>query len=363
MKKNIAQATYIWIDGHKPSQKLRSKSRFLPVKKAPLKLADIPEWGYDGSSTYQAKGHFSDLVLKPVRTYPDPILGGDNLLVLCEVYSPDDTPHESNHRAELRTVMDNGGNEHDIWLGFEQEYTLMQDNYPFGWPKGGFPCPQGPYYCGVGAEDVFGRPLTEEHAQACLDANIMIFGTNAEVMPGQWEFQIGYRDIEGESADPLRVSDDLWVARWLLYRLGEDHGIDATLHPKPVKGDWNGAGKHTNFSSKETRDPKTGLEAINKAIEHLAANHEEHVKYYGAGLEERLTGEHETASISSFTSGESDRSASVRIPLGVARKGYGYLEDRRPGANACPYVVSRLLIKTIFQIPDSDEGGDSVIVY
>lgn len=277
----------------------------------------------------------------------DPILHTGNYLVLCEVLNPGGSPHPSNKRACLRELMDKVGAQYDPWIGFEQEYTLFRGSTPLGWPDRGYPAPQGPFYCGIGADEAFGRPLVEEHTQACIDAGLMIFGTNAEVMPGQWEFQIGYRDIDSETADPLTVSDHLWLARWLLYRIGEKYGISATLDPKPVKGDWNGAGKHTNFSTKETRDPKNGMDAIKKAIAALEKQHKNHIPLYGHGLEERLTGKHETADIGTFSAGISDRGASIRIPRTVADKGYGYFEDRRPGANANPYEVSVALVETV----------------
>jgi len=346
----LSQATYIWIDGSVPTNKLRSKTRIIHHPEDEMTLEHFPDWGYDGSSTNQAPGDNSDLVLKPVQFVDDPILGPGNYLVMCEVFLESGQPHETNKRAKLRKVMEQAA-KHDPWIGFEQEYTLFSNGRPLGWPDKGYPAPQGPFYCGVGADETFGRELVEVHTQACIDAGLMIFGTNAEVMPGQWEFQIGPRGGEDfENADPLTVSDHLWIARWLLYRLGEEYDITATLAPKPMKGEWNGAGKHTNFSTKEMRDARTGRETIDKAIESLAKNHDKHIVVYGAGLEERLTGLHETAHISHFSSGVGDRGASIRIPRSVATQGYGYLEDRRPGANANPYEVATVLLETILDI-------------
>ncbi|MCE3238758.1 MAG: glnA [Gammaproteobacteria bacterium] len=349
MKKKLffSQVTYIWIDGTSPTQTLRSKVKIVPLTQGTYDPKDYPQWNFDGSSTYQATGHDSDLILQPVCIVDDPILGANNFLALCEVLNPDQTPHVSNKRTRLVQVMAEKGYAYQPWIGFEQEYTLFRGQQPLGWPDRGYPAPQGPFYCGVGADEVFGRHLIEEHTQACLDAGLMLYGTNAEVMPGQWEFQIGYRGVDTESADPVTVCDHLWLARWLLYRLGEDHDITAKLHPKPVKGDWNGAGKHTNFSTQEMRDPKTGMAAIHKAIEALEKRHNEHIAVYGHDLELRLTGKHETANIAEFISGVGHRGASIRIPRPVANKGYGYLEDRRPGANANPYEVATMLVETI----------------
>lgn len=345
---HLSQITYIWIDGSSPTQTLRSKTKIVPLATSERPNApDLPRWSFDGSSTYQAVGHDSDLLLQPVCVVDDPILGDGNYLALCEVLNPDGTPHPSNKRAKLVEIMEQVGKSHDPWIGFEQEYTLFSGQQPLGWPERGYPAPQGPFYCGVGADEVFGRDLVEEHAQACLNAGLMLYGINAEVMPGQWEFQIGHRDVESESADPITVSDQLWLARWILYRLGEEYGITAKLHPKPVKGDWNGAGKHTNFSTNAMRDPKTGMVAIERAIKALEARHKDHIAVYGHDLEQRLTGAHETAHISEFIAGIGNRGASIRIPRPVAIKGYGYLEDRRPGANANPYEVAAILLETI----------------
>jgi len=330
------RAEYVWIDGQKPTAKLRSKTKFVdgPVKK----VDELPDWGFDGSSTSQAEGHFSDCQLKPVKIVSDPLHDEHDVIVLCEVLNADGTVHVSNTRARLRGVAQKFA-EHDTWFGIEQEYTFFDGNKPLGWPERGFPAPQGGYYCGVGSDEVFGRKVVEAHAAACIRAGIAIVGTNAEVMPAQWEFQIG-------TLGPVEMGDQLWLARWLLYRIGEDYGVSATLHPKPIKGDWNGAGAHTNVSTKETR-AEGGLKAIEAACEKLRKRHEEHIKVYGAFNEERLTGKHETCSIHQFRYGVSDRGASIRIPMATANSGKGYFEDRRPAANMDPYEVCAMLVETI----------------
>lgn len=352
MTHNISQAEYIWLDGSVPTRQLRSKTRVGNFG-LDAKLEDFPEWSFDGSSTNQASGEDSDCFLKPVNFVLDPIRGDRNYLVLCEVNNPDGTPHESNSRAQLRTILDAGAKEHNPWIGFEQEYTLFQHRHPLGWPEDGFPGPQGPYYCGVGAREVFGRELVETHTQACIDAGIMIYGVNVEVMPGQWEFQIGYRGIDDEDSGVLQISDHTWIARWLLRRLGEEFGIHASFENKPIRGDWNGAGMHTNFSTNDTRNPAKGINAVNEAVEKLSKKHAEHIVLYGHGLADRLTGDHETCDINTFKAGVADRSCSIRIPQTINIKGCGYFEDRRPGANADPYLVAARLCTTICDVDES----------
>jgi glutamine synthetase len=325
------KAEYIWIDGTEPTPLLRSKTKILPDG------ADLPIWGFDGSSTNQAEGHKSDCVLQPVFSCPDPIRGGDHKLVMCEVYNVDGNPHPSNTRALLRPVAERFAGQEPIF-GIEQEYTFFKGTRPLGFPdSGGYPGPQGPYYCGVGQDEIYGRPLVEEHLDACLRAGLSLSGINAEVMPGQWEFQVG-------PLSPLEVSDQLWIARWLLNRIGEDHDISVTLDPKPVRGDWNGAGAHTNFSTNKMRED---YDAVIAACEALGKNWEEHVHNYGFGIEHRLTGLHETAPWNEFSYGVSDRGASVRIPWQVEKDGKGYIEERRPNANCDPYVVTRLITNTV----------------
>ena len=349
--KKLNYAEYVWLDGASPTQELRSKTRMLSHQEN-RRLDSFPEWSFDGSSTGQATGGDSDCILRPAFFTRDPSREGEHYMVLCEVFNVDGSPHVSNQRSKLRHLMEQVGGT-DPYIGFEQEYTFLTgdgvgpEKWPMGWPQGGYPAPQGAFYCGVGAGKVYGRHIVEEHSGACELANINIFGINAEVMPGQWEFQIGYRGNQEESSDPLTMSDHLWLARYLLLRIAEKYEVTVSLSNKPIKGDWNGAGMHTNFSTQATRDKATGLEAIQRAVKNLEACHLSHVKKYGQGLEERLTGLHETCSIDQFRAGVSDRGASVRIPISTHQQGCGYLEDRRPGANADPYVVSAQLVEAI----------------
>ncbi|HHO53701.1 MAG TPA: glutamine synthetase [Deltaproteobacteria bacterium] len=329
----MIKAEYVWFDGDQPTQTLRSKTRTLPEG-----TTEPPRWSFDGSSTNQAEGHRSDCLLEPVFTCPDPLRGDPHKLVLCEVLDIDGAPHRTNTRAPLREAADRHRDQ-DTWVGIEQEYTMFKGSRPLGWPAGGYPAPQGPFYCGVGADEVFGREIAEEHLDACLAAGLKIYGINAEVMPGQWEFQVG-------TGGPVEISDHLVLARYLLYRVGEGHNTSMTLHPKPVRGDWNGSGAHTNFSTAAMRAPG-GLAVIHEAIKRLEANHAHHIAHYGDGIEQRLTGKHETCSYKEFRFGDSDRGASIRIPPSTVSEGRGYFEDRRPCANVDPYVVTRLLLETI----------------
>jgi glutamine synthetase len=326
---------YLWLDGCTPTQ-IRSKTKV--VKEFGTK-EEAPVWGFDGSSTQQAEGSDSDCVLKPVRVYPNP-LDTNSSIVLCEVWNVDDTPHETNTRRKLEETLVDLCYDIDEWVGYEQEYTLydLDTSKPLGWPDIGEPPPQGDYYCGRN----IGENIMKKHMNACIQAGVSICGTNAEVMLGQWEYQIG-------AGGSIHMSDDLWVARWLMERICEHYDLSVSLHPKPIAGDWNGAGCHTNFSTGIMREEMGGMAEILNACLKLKDTHREHIKVYGQDNEQRLTGEYETCSIDEFRYGVSDRGASIRIPWQVEKDGCGYLEDRRPSSNCDPYVVSQKLIQTICQ--------------
>ena len=330
---------YIWLDGYTPVPNLRSKTQLKDFDSFPT-LEQLPNWGFDGSSTQQAEGRSSDCVLKPVAVYPD---GSRNngVLVMCEVMMPDGvTPHPSNTRA---TVLDDP----DTWFGFEQEYFLWEDGAPLGFPKGGFPGPQGEYYCGVGYKNVgdVARQIVEEHLELCLEAGINHEGINAEVAKGQWEFQIFGKGSK-------TAADQIWVARYILMRLCESYGVDVNWHCKPLGAlDWNGSGMHCNFSTKYMRETG-GKEYFEALMAQFAKNLDEHIAVYGPDNHMRLTGLHETQSIDKFTYGIADRGSSVRVPHSFINNGYkGYLEDRRPNSQGDPYQIASRVLKTISEVP------------
>lgn len=329
---------YIWLDGYQPTQSLRSKTRI--VKDFSGKVEDAPQWSFDGSSTEQAPGGSSDCLLKPVFIVPDPGRSGDSYLVMCEVLDHEGKPHRTNGRA---TIHDD---DQDFWFGFEQEYTIWDPTIdkPIGFPVEGFPRPQGPYYCSVGHGKAVGREIVEEHLEMCLQAGLNVEGINAEVMMGQWEFQIFAKGAK-------QAGDEIWVARYLLERIAEKYEMSINWHCKPVKGDWNGSGMHANFSNEllRTCGSKEVYEAVCQAFEPRI---KDHIDVYGADNDQRLTGLHETQSIDKFSYGVSDRGASIRIPIATVENGWkGWLEDRRPASNADPYMVASAIIQTVKNAP------------
>ncbi len=323
---------YIWLDGYKPTQSLRSKTMIR--KDFGGTLEECPMWSFDGSSTLQAEGNASDCLLKPVMIIPDPARK-NGYLVMTEVLNADGTPHESNGRATIEDDDD------DFWFGFEQEYFLWnpETNLPPGFPAGGYPPPQGPYYCSVGARNAYARELIDTHLDLCLEAGLNVEGINAEVAAGQWEFQIFAKSA-------ARAGDEIWLARYLLERTAEEYDLAVDWHPKPLGDtDWNGSGMHANFSNGPMRD--SGDESVfTKICEEFGKHIPECISVYGAHNEQRLTGRHETQSIDQYSYGVSDRGASIRIPIGTVEDGWkGRLEDRRPASNADPYKVAAVIVK------------------
>ena len=327
---------YIWLDGYKTAN-LRSKVKVMRVADDfEVVPENLPGWNFDGSSTRQAPGNNSECLLNPVRVYT---WKENHYFVLCEVQNTDGSPHASNHRVSLRNLED-VIQKHKFWWGFEQEYFITKDFLPLGFPKGGYPSPQGLYYCGVGGNQVRGRGLVEEHLAKCLEMGIYLTGTNAEVAVGQWEFQCF-------AEDTLKACDDLWISRYVLYRLAETQKLDINIDPKPVRGDWNGSGCHTNFSTDKMR-LEGGKEYFVKVLNSFGKRHQKHIVAYGEDNASRLTGLHETQHIDTFSWGVANRGASIRVPISVEKDGWvGYLEDRRPASNCDPYKVATLIVEAV----------------
>lgn len=314
----------------------------------------VPEWNFDGSSTNQATTEHSEVILKPVAVFPDPFrtetFHRDTTcyLVLCDCYDANMTPVSSNTRMRAKAVFsDIGVQQHEPWYGLEQEYTVMSldRKTPIAWTEGAkhdcIPQQQGQHYCGTVTVTDTCRRIAEEHLSKCLVAGLNMSGLNAEVLPGQWEFQVG-------PCLGLSAGDHMWMARYILLRVAEKYSAAISFNPKPVMGDWNGSGCHVNYSTKATRQ-EGGYEAIKRIISSLETDHVRIMKSpacdYGENNQARLTGKHETSSLSVFTSGVGSRAASVRIPYATEQQGCGYFEDRRPAANADPYIVTSYLFE------------------
>ncbi len=352
---------YVWIDAFGG---LRSKNRLLKqqhdvsdhgLRSLPTRywLSYIPKWNFDGSSTGQAPTEESEILLYPARCFPDPFKSRDEplvvrLLVLCDTYTVDGVPCDTNQRFRAKQIFDAGLCEKP-WYGLEQEFFIMDTDRgtPLGFPAPNRPRPQGPYYCAVGAENAYGRSLVNMAYDMAYNAGITVSGMNGEVAPGQWEIQVG--PVEGISA-----GDELVMLRYILGRVGEIYSettgknVKIEFHAKPVLQDndsWNGSGMHTNFSTEGMRNDG-GYDVILQAINKLSQHHTEHMKVYGNDNTQRLSGKNETSSIEKFSFSVGGRGTSVRIPTDVHANRKGYFEDRRPSSSADPYLVTSMIFKT-----------------
>lgn len=332
----VVIAEYIWIGGN--NYDLRSKSRtIVGIDIDNIQLTDFPIWNYDGSSTNQASGDDSEVLIVPVSIYDDPFRGENHKLVLCETMLPSMNPAKNNNRHCASIIFQSQlVNQEKPWFGIEQEYVLFENDgkTPLGWPVNGYPEPQGPYYCGVGASHMSGRTIADEHYKLCLDAGLTISGINAEVMKSQWEYQVG-------PCYGIEAGDQLWVSRYILVRICEKYNACVSFEPKPIEGDWNGSGCHINYSTQSMRDGING--SIEKALVGLRNTHDDAMLCYGLNNDKRMTGQHETSNASVFSYGVANRKCSIRIPRSTAANMCGYIEDRRPGSNIDPYLATSII--------------------
>ncbi len=308
---------YIWIDD---VGKTRSKTMVIDSS-FNIPLSNLPIWNYDGSSTGQAKGKNTEVILYPIKIVTDP-LRNNSWLVLCDI----DTKYST--RTNAAQVFDKYDSL-DFWFGLEQEYFILNEIENISLDK-----KQGQYYCGVGGRDPVERQIAEEHLNACIMAGLNISGINAEVANGQWEFQIGI-------AHGIDAADQLFIARYLLERIAEKYSRRISYEPK-LDSNTNGSGCHVNISTNETRG-ENGIDFIYSYLNKLAKLHHLHIQHFGENNRKRLTGKHETSSYDLFSWGVGTRDTSIRIGNKTNEDKKGYFEDRRPAANMNPYIVLSLI--------------------
>lgn len=333
MVKNLVE--YIWLDGN---NNFRGKTRVIEIVND-ITIDDIPEWNYDGSSTYQATGDNSEVLIKPRRIYSYTPLGDfKRFLVICDTWLPNGQPHPSNTRHSASNIFQKKS-ELIPWFGIEQEFFFIdpKTNLPLGFNSNGSAHPQGQYYCSIGASNCFKRDIADACLKNCLISGLNVTGLNFEVAPGQCEIQL--------REEGIKAADDLLIMRYLITRTSEEFGVNVDFSAKPVHGDWNGSGCHVNFSTQPMRD-ENGLIYIMEAIDKLSHNHQTHIKNYGDDNHLRLTGLHETSSIDDFSYGVANRGCSIRIPNETNINKRGYFEDRRPSSSMDPYKVLSLLFGT-----------------
>lgn len=360
-------AEYVWLGKNPEIQGMdvRSKTKVIEPREVP------PAWNYDGSSTEQADGGDSEVIIQPVKIYPDPFRNPEkDILVLCDTYkmNPETgelTPLPDNSRPACKAIMDAAANENPRF-GLEQEFFLIDcsTNYPVGFTTNQDDT-QGNFYCGV--LGMFVDSKLREFVEKFLDnarvAGLKISGFNLEVAPGQLEYQVDSYGVD--------CADDLFMSRYIVQRTAQSMGCFVDLTARVVDGDYNGSGCHTNFSINSMME-EGGWDFIEqKVIPLLEANQFKHIERYGAGNCDRLSGKHETASWKKFSYGVGSRKSSLRIPTLTYVNKRGYLEDRRPSSVMNPYNCTGLIIQTILGICediefpvdmplDRDEAGEIV---
>lgn len=341
MKRRVI-ADYIFLDG---DQKFRTKNRVVLVTGLQISFDDF---SVDGSSTGQAFNRNTEVILRPVYYTRNPMRAIESYLVLCETYnSITNEPLPSNTRAEAAKFFAQPDvQDLDIWFGPEQEYYLYK-----AFPSNTVPSPilrgdtivnaPGTHYCGIHVDSIQ-QQIVDKHFEICMAAGLDFYGTNAEVSPDQWEFQLG-------PCNGIVSADQLTVARFLLEKVAAQYDYRVCFHPKPYTS-RQGSGCHINISTNITRNPEKGDAEIVRLIKAFGTTHEAHIAVYGQGNEERLTGHCETAPIDEYSYGFGTRDTSIRVPRQVSKVGFGYFEDRRPAANVDPYLAMMRIGQSIREL-------------
>ncbi len=341
IKMGVIRLEYIWVGGN---SELRSKVKVEYVYDLDKwilndNIEKIPIWNFDGSSTNQATGHNSEVIIKPCKLYHNSYSKGfdKSYYVICDTYTPEMKPHPTNTRFKADLSFLKNLDEKPLF-GIEHEFFVLDEKSkrPLGFELED-PPQQGPYYCSVGCGNAKGRKFLDECLSEAVITGIKVTGSNLEVCPGQMEIQICNYGID--------AGDDSLMLKYLLSKIGETHSYIIEWNAKPLKGDWNGSGCHVNFSTEKMR-AENGYSEIMNAIWNLSERHQEHIEIYGDDNFNRLTGNHETSDINNFTYGLADRGCSIRIPKSTFMNLKGYFEDRRPSSSCDLYLVTSKIFET-----------------
>ena len=327
------KAEYIWIDGTEPTAKLRSKTKILDKTGPPSCRS--------GASTARPPTRppatASDCVLQPVFSCPDPIRGGDNVLVLAEVLYTDMTPHPTNTRAEP-----------------PRSPTSTPTRSRCSASSRSTPCSS------AAARSASPRTATRPPGPRTTAASAPTRSTAARLVEAHIERlhrgrprhlrhqrrgharPVGVPDRPARPPRGRRPAVDRPVAA-----LPHRRGLRHQRHPRPQAGPGRLERRRRPHQLLHQGDARGLRRRSSPPARRSAEKPLEHVKVYGFGIEDRLTGLHETAPWNEFSYGVSNRGASVRIPWQVEVDKKGYIEDRRPNANCDPYLVTSRIVDTV----------------
>ena len=315
------RAIYVWIGANNI---LRWKIKTIVSHN--LHINCCPKWNFDGSSTGQASGVNTEVQIIPVKIYNFPYDNAD-VIILCETYDIDGTPHVDNHRYKALEKFQSG--DHEPWFGLEVEYFVDDPQKP----STTLNSDETSHYCGFNGNRATRKTIALEHYNKCLEMGLTISGMNAEVTKGQWEFQIG-------PCCGIDSGDNTTVAKFMLIWIAEYYGHNIIINDSKPYENVNGSGCHVNFSTLETRTDNNHA-TLTEYVDKLALKHDHHMSIYGDNSK-RMTGTHETANIDKFDYGVGTRHTSVRIP-NLTKE---YFEDRRPSSNIDYYQVTSAIYET-----------------